>query len=184
MLFRSSGLRLIITRLPEHVRLPVDLPIQDRLLAVGELERMQHTKSPARSGRYYSFDMSTNRGGIESNQHLGVRRKWIPLAHRVGLNPAFGRFYCPRISFIEKFSNSQPYRTLRSQPLPSDILHIRHNANRRRFQPKWRLLSPQSRGLLLPVGVAEWMVQILQFRVEKSSEGWKPTDSDTTDSSP
>ena len=57
--------------------------------------------------------------------------------------------------------------------LPSDILHTRHNANRGRFQPKWRLLSPQSRGLLRQAGVAELTAEIRRLWVKMGSDGVK-----------
>ena len=43
--------------------------------------------------------------------------------------------------------------------------------NRGRFQPKWRLLSPQSRRLLQPAGVAERMSEIRLVWGGKESRG-------------
>ena len=63
---------------------------------------------------------------------------------------------CPTSVYREILKFSAP------QVEPSllcNTLHLRHNARRWWFQPKWRLLSPQSCVLLLPVGLAERMAE-------------------------
>ena len=44
-----------------------------------------------------------------------------------------------------------------------DILHIKHNVNSRRFLPK----QGYCLGLILPVGVTEWMAGIWQVGVKR-----------------
>ena len=67
----ESRLRLTAARLPEHVRLPMDSPIQDKRTALSRRAgedapiALTHQCTLARSGRHYSltfFDASLRRG--------------------------------------------------------------------------------------------------------------------------
>ena len=92
-------------------------------LAVGELERVHqvvesaptHQGSLARSGRYSSLTYLTCHSIAVQPAPWSEAKA---LAHRVGLDPEFRWLHHAQISFTEHFSNSQPYRTLRSRLLP------------------------------------------------------------------